>query len=313
MEVLTHSKRQAFRACRRAYYYRFEQRLVPRIERSVKRRGTAFGLILQKLAEAEMAEQVDIQPSPDTVVDLALGDYYHDQNPNSQEEADELEFEMAALYALALRYVEIYGLAGRREISYERALVNPKTGRASRSFLLGGKIDGIRVIGPERALVIEDKLVSQITKTTIENLPLDEQTSEYVDALLWRGWSGEAEFRWTRWPSIKRKKDENLAQFVERFIADLHEREDFYFVKESLLFPTDQLDDFRRERWQIAKDILECRRSGRWYKNPTRCDIYRGGCQYSPLCLNRPGAMDLYRVAEVDNEELNTAQEVAHG
>lgn len=295
-EVLTHSKRQLFRCCRRAFFYRYEQRLVPRLERETLRRGSGFGIFLHAMANG------DAYPA------RALEAYYEEMKPNSQEEANALAVEEGVVSTLALAYTERYGLGGRREVEYERPLVNPATKRPSRSFVLGGKIDGMVVAGKNHALLIEDKLTAQIQQTRIESLPLDEQTTEYLDALLWRGWTGEIIYRYTRWPSIKQKQTESADEYLVRFESDVLERPDFYFVEQRLHFPTEQLEEHRLERWQIAKDILDCRRTQRWYKSPATCDLFGSGCKYFPLCAHRPDAEALYKVAE-DNPEL----EAYHG
>lgn len=295
MEVLTNSKRQLFRACRRAFYYRYEMRLEPRIEKETRRRGTAFGLALHAVADGESAIET-------------LIDYYDRQDPDSQAEADALAVEEGITRALVSGYTDRYGLEGRREVEFERPLVNPDTGRQSRSFLLGGKIDGMTVVGKNHAVLIEDKLTQQIQQNRIESLPLDEQTTEYLDALLWRGWTGEVEYRYTRWPSIKQRKDEGPLDFLGRFVGDVDTRPEFYFINQRLRFPTEHLEEHRRERWQIAKDILDCRRTERWYRSPATCDMFGGGCRYFPLCAHRPDAGDQYKIAD-ENPEL----EAYHG
>lgn len=294
MEVLTHSKRSLFKACPRAYYYKHELRLVPRLLKATKRRGTAFG----KGIHAGLASE-----NPFGAAEEEINAYYEDAAPNSQEEQNELEVEMTAVQALARRYLAIYGQDGRREVEYRRPLINPKTGRSSRTFELGGKIDGLVVLGDRHARLIEDKLTVQIGLARIDALPLDEQTTEYIDALMWKGWTGEVEYRFTRWPSIKQRQKETLGQFLDRLLEDIDEREPFYFLHQKVLFPTGHMAEHRQERWDVAKAIMGCRRRGRWWKNPARCDLFGGGCQYPALCQGRPDGMDLYVVSE-DNPEL---------
>jgi hypothetical protein len=300
MEVLTHSKRSLFKSCRRAYYYRHEQRLVPRIKKATMRRGSAFGLGLHAALNHQELGYVSAEEACDDIV----GGYYAKLEPNSQEEQDALVVEEGITRQLLDAYLRLRGMDGRREIEYRRPLVNPATGRSSRTFELGGKIDGLVPLGDRHSRLIEDKLVVQITAQRIDQLPLDEQTTEYVDALAWKGWTAEVEYRYTRWPSIKPHKGDTAEVFLERLADDLASREEFYFFAQQLLFPIAHLEEHRRERWQTAKDLIECRRTHRWYKNPSRCDMFGSGCQYPALCLGRPDAMDLYEVAETDNPEL---------
>lgn len=335
METLTHSKRQSFMTCRRYFYYRNELQIELRHKKPGRRRGTVFGDALQAARDLETVDLHDddtIGSEFDTQgqrVDAAYDeiDRAYDElmlHANDQETVDELEVERVKIRVMVAAYIRRYGTLPRREVEYRLPLVNPDTGRSSRTFQRGGKIDGLEVISDKRARLIEDKFVGQIQRVMIERLPLDAQVTEYVDALLSRGWTAEVQYRHTRFPQLNPRKGkvapaltpsgkpstaktvapELLWEFEARLEVDVLERPEFYFDQQVLVFPPETLEEFRRERWQIGKDIIEARRTDRFYKNPSRCWEY-GGCEFIPLCTMQEGAEDRY-VKVADNVELRS-------
>jgi molecular chaperone Hsp33 len=309
-----------------------------------KHRWRAGGMLLQFLPKApERARVPDLPPGdapegmPTHVVaedaeDDAwvegrsmietVEDLYSERHPSSTEEGIALEIEKVKLVEVSLAYIKTYGIDSRREIVYEMPLINPTTGRAMHAFRVAGKIDGLISLGNKHAKVIEDKFVQQIQKVMIDKLPLDDQMTEYVDALSREGWTAEVEYRHTRYPGINpekpkeyKKKDnypgETLEEFGERLAADLVERHSFYFDVQRLMFSTEHMEEYRLHRWQVGKEILERRREAKklgiaaWYKNPSRCGDW-GGCSFIPLCTMQEGAEHLYEVSDVQDPELET-------
>jgi hypothetical protein len=233
----------------------------------------------------------------------------------------ELDTDAIKISEILAAYLYRYGIDRRREIEFDYPFVNPKSGRSSRAFRLAGKIDGMIVVREKHARIVEDKFVQQIQKVMIDRLPLDDQMSEYVDALLSKGWTAEVDYRHTRFPGINPKppkefktKDnypgEGATEFADRLREDIGERPEFYFDEQKLIFTTDHLDDYRKGRWRTGQDILRARRDlrrGAGYQdafpmNPSRCWEY-GGCEFIPLCTKLPEARNLYEVVP-DNPEL---------
>lgn len=323
-EVLTHSKRQAFLNCPRYFYHRHEQHLRHRSSRAGRRRGTVFGNALQEARDF-------IETTPDVLgaIEVALDsiDLFYDRAQDEgavadQEDADDLEVEQAKMHEVVKAYIGRYGLKARREVEFYRSLLNPE-GRRTRTFSLGGKIDGMEIVGTKVARIVEDKLVGSVQQAMIQRLPLDAQSSEYVDALMEKGWSAEVAYRHTRWPGINPTKAkvlktmthpaETRQQFQERLAADIVERGAFYFDEQILVFPAVHLEDYRNGRWGVARMIQDARIRAKHHgpeagfpMNPSRCWEY-GGCEFIPLCCKDEGAADLY-VVDVDNPELSDGQ-----
>lgn len=319
MEILTHTKRRDFKNCNRYFYHRHVEHLSPRIERRGRRRGRIFGdclLEAQQTYEEQQYGNLDecILVAQNHCIDIHAE--LMEQNWPAEKMA-ELEVDDIKIRVMIAKYIDRYGIDKRREVEFDRPFVNPRTGRSSRAFRLGGKIDGMVVVREKHARLIEDKFVQQIQKVMIERLPLDEQISEYVDALLSKGWTAEVEYRHTRFPSINPKppkefktKDnypgETLDEFYDRLMEDVDERPDFYFDQQDLIFSIEHLEDYRKGRWQTAQSILRQRRQSDWQEafpmNASRCWEY-GGCEFIPLCTKQIDARDLYEVVP-DNPEL---------
>lgn len=320
LEILTGTKRGTFKACKRAFLYRHEMRLRSRVTKGGRRRGGAFAAALDAVAawnqiDAETVEDVRL-PTLEEVIEASLVESYGAQYPNTQDESDELEFEQHALRVLVYEYLQRYGIPDHHEVIFKLPLLNPATGKASRTFLRGGKIDGVKKIAPKTVDIIEDKLYQQVNENMIGSLSLDEQTCEYLDAFLQMDWAvRNVRYRYTRWPSIRRKQKETLDEFCSRFVEDIATRPTFYFDEQIVIFPTDQMEEYRRERWQVGQDILAARALVRrgvppeqaFYRNPSRCDSFGAGCQFTPLCTCLPDAMDLYIVEDSDTPELEVA------
>lgn len=310
-----------FKNCHRFFYYRHEEMLVPRAQRAGQRRGGNLGTVLFRVQQQEQSgESYALRKFIEDIV----GELYSEKHPSSTEEQRELDIEQVKLIEIAHAYILAYGIDRRREIVFDRSLINPLTNRPMRAFRSAGKIDGVIPLGNKHAKIIEDKFVQQIQRVMIDKLPLDDQITEYVDALAGEGWTAEVEYRHTRYPGInpekpksyKTKPDypgESLEEFGSRLRADIQERHDFYFDVQHLMFSTEHLEEYRLHRWMVAKEILERRivakklGAAAWYKNPSKCHEY-GGCQYIPLCTMIEGAEAMYEVSTVENPELETGE-----
>ncbi len=303
MEIITASRIGDFKNCRKNDYYRNVMKLALRIEKAYRKMGSSFHLGLETCSVEDA---------------LAL---YADVFPSDQAGMDALEIEKATVHAMLEGYWNEYGPDGLRgwnvldtrdEVQFEIPIINPETGATSRSFRLGGKVDKL-VQTPEGWWLFERKTASQVGKSYIDKLALDAQVTTYVYAAQ-RAFDIKIVgivYDMVRKPSIKVKQGESVPQYIERLIADYKDpthggdkpdRAGFYFFREKLYRSQEDLAEFEAELWQFTQDLLYCRRTGLWFKNPSRC-LDWGGCAYMPLCLQRPDAMDLYRIAE-PNEEL---------
>jgi len=325
MELLTHTKRRDFLNCPRYFYHRHEQGLELIAKKAGRRRGTIFGDALQAARDAVVIPTVtslDKTRFPASALKAAMDSIdasYDELHPRDQAEATDQEIERVKVRVMAGLYIVRYGLAARREVEFELPLWTI-TGGASKTFRRAGKIDGIEVVRPQVGRVIEDKFVAQIQKAMIDRLPLDAQATEYVDALLSKGWGAEVAYRHTRVPGknplppkqFKTKDDypgETLDEFEQRLVEDVNDRPESYFDEQILIFPQVHLADYRSGRSATARMIQDARLRAAHHghqfgfpMNPSRCWEF-GGCEYIPLCTKQPDAIDRYTIVP-DNVEL---------
>ena len=98
-------------------------------------------------------------------------------------------------------------------------------------------------------------------------------------------------------------------EWREKLTDDIQFRPSYYYARFEVPRLESDLAEFETELWMCAKDILECRRLKRWYRNTNHCRLYNSLCAYYPLCSGRVdttnGCPSGFRVAETDHEELN--------
>ena len=277
--VLTATRMATLRRCPRQAYFRYELGLERVREATPLRLGGAFhrGLELRNRgageaeALAEALAEYEVAPAwaddfawrveAETVRNLLAGHFW-------RYSADDV------------RILEA-------ERSFELPLVNPATGKASRSFVLAGKIDGLVQLADGRLAVLEYKTAGEDIGPDSAywlRLRCDPQISQYVIAARALGYDvATVLYDVTRKPAIRPRKGESPEQFGQRLLEDLGQRPDFYFQRREVPRLEADLDEYRHELWQQAKQLMEMRRHGRWYRNVGRftCDT----CPFADLCL----------------------------
>lgn len=146
-------------------------------------------------------------------------------------------------------------------------------------------------------VLIENKLVGQISELSVKRLPLDRQI-QLACYGLWRA-LGEpvvkVRYRFVRKPSIKPRKDEAVREFIARLEADYVTRAtDFYSHEETLWRSTNDLVETEAELWEWASQRREATRQSFLPRNTSHCADF-GGCSFLPLCAGDPDAIALYQ------------------
>jgi hypothetical protein len=279
-----------FKNCRKAWYFRNVEQLVPRIQ------GTARGIGSAVHKGIETGSVNDA---------LAL---YAEIFPNDQTEADILETNKAIVQAMLEGYFERFGAGFPEaeefipEMKFEVEIINPTTGAKSKSFKLSGKVDGIiKVKG--RWWLVEYKTAGQVGKSYIDKLALDTQITTYIHAVQ-RQLNIKIDgviYRVLRKPTIKQTKKETVWQYLDRLTTDYKSRPEFYFFEERLYRSQNDLKEFESELWDLTQDMLKCRRENLWYKNTSRC-LDWGNCEFMPLCCQNPDAREMYIIQQSNSE-----------
>lgn len=300
--VLTYSAMSTFQACRRRYRYRYLDGLVPVDKAPALRFGTVTHRWLEvwhRTRSLSLAQDV---------IDAA----YPNRTGDPGEKRD-FHYQSAMLQAYAAQYpsedFEVVGL----EHEFSGGLVNPAPGgRQSRSFDVRGKVDGILRRGSD-LLLLEHKTAGSVTGDYIDRLPLDLQIQLYsyylqetlgqpVSAVIYnillkprltqaegeteeqfeaRKADLEAKSKTGKPSTAKRKLPETDEEFQARLAAWFAAEPRFTRVE--LLLDQDAIDNVRQMLWDISKEILSTRRTGRWHQNTRSCFGF-GRCAYWPIC-----------------------------
>ncbi len=224
--------------------------------------------------------------------------------------------------------VEILGV----EMPFHMSIVNPRTGKESRTFVLEGKLDAV-IRDQGKLWVVEEKTAGQDLPPEApywRRLEIDPQCSVYYDAVKKMFGEEPAGVKYfvnvkpqikpaKKTENIKYKKDgsgpyanqrledetpEQYRQRLEELIIKDPER--FYHLVEVPRLDKD-IYASQMDIWDTAKSIRAAEVSGVWLRNPDNCiSIIGQTCSFLPVCTNRASLEDtmLYRKAETAHEEL---------
>lgn len=202
------------------------------------------------------------------------------------------------------------------------SLVNPDTGRASRSFQVGGKLDLIATAPSGERVLIDHKTTSLDIQDPNapywRQLAVEGQINHYA-LLLWLNGEKVDSIVWdvTRKPTISPKKlskanrkaiaslgkycDQQVSEATQRYVVNaerenlelygirlthdcIHERPQWYFQRQ----PQPRLDvellEYARELWSHGQDLLTTRQHERHTKNPGACMLYGSPCKFLGIC-----------------------------
>jgi hypothetical protein len=81
------------------------------------------------------------------------------------------------------------------------------------------------------------------------------------------------------------QQQETPQQFGARLLEDICERPSFYYARREIPRLIEDLDEYRRELWQIQQQMRESQKQGRWFRNTGAC-LTMGRCEYLNHCRN---------------------------
>lgn len=178
--LLTHSRMDSFKTCRKRSFFEYEVGLRRSIDAKPLRMGTAFHAGL---------DQLKLDRSMGYAANAARACY--DAQPAEYDAAEwetERETVVGLLSGYQWRWSQGDGI-GLKVLATERSfnlpLINPETGSASTVWSLAGKIDGIVELEDGRIAVLEHKLLSDTIDAGSDywrRLQLDHQVTLYVYA-----------------------------------------------------------------------------------------------------------------------------------
>lgn len=315
LRVLTNSAMRVFRRCPREYYYAFELAYRP-VSRDVEslRFGTAIHLGLEAWWLGRGVE---------AAVDAATA-------------AAADPYEAARLRVLLRGYDarwsgESYAVAGV-EVEFRAPLVNPATGAASKTFMLGGKIDVLL----ERGLIEHKTAGTEIGLGSVywQKLVLDSQVSTYyagakslgheVDRCVYDVIKKPAIRPYRATPEESRKytkdgrlyanqreDDESVEEYEARLTEEVAASPDRYYQRGEVVRLESEVQDAQFDAWQLARLLRDSELANRFPRNVDACERWSRLCEYFPICSGTASLDDTTRYERVENIHPELSAETA--
>lgn len=315
MELLTASRLRSYRQCPRQHYHAYVQS-IREIHQSP---ALEFGTAIHKALEVWWKN-----PDCENRLELAL-----DTLP-------ELEpFALARAAAMVVGYDTFWGDAGFAALEVEKEfrfpLLNPESGKMSRTWEMAGKIDAI-VRGPDgRVWVLEHKTTSEdasVGSVYRQRLTIDGQVSQYVLGALSLDYdpvgviydvlvkpsqkplkaTPEA-LRKTRKDGEpyagQRTEDESAEDYLSRVVDAISAAPHEYYQRVEVVRLDAESDEYLYDVWQLADQMRESARTGRAPRNPDACFRYGSPCAYWGVCTGTASLDDPTRFIKTGpNPEL---------
>ncbi len=305
-----------FRDCRKKAYWRFAERLEP-LEAAWNLR---FGRLIHECLESW-------HESRDLALTLAVIDEACATRESNLEAKRTWHLARAMMTGYAARYEKEDFAIVALGATFRGDIVNPATGKKSRSFCLSDRVDGVVRLGDKNYL-LEHRTASSVDDDYLKRLWADFQVTlraNYIERQLEMPISGvvydilvKAKLKQSPGESVlefskrrdaliaksksgKSKAKQQLPESDETFAARLAARYSApsMFHREIVEFDNQRRAELSFELWELTQSLLDARRRNAWYPNTSFCFHYRRPCEYLALCQSNGAASvkdKLYRV-----------------
>lgn len=150
-----------------------------------------------------------------------------------------------------------------------------------------GKFDGIQRI-KGKLWLFETKTKGRIDEDTImDKLSIDLQVNLYF----WAMWKKYGEFpagvvyNIIRRPQLRQGKNEKLTEFISRIKADIHDRPDFYFMRNHGAIDKSELLEWEQNEFiPIIRELIRWAEGHGHFKNVSACTSGFSACQFLRIC-----------------------------
>lgn len=308
MQLLTHSRIQSFKTCRRQHWFAYEHGIRRRLDGRALRMGSAYHAGTEALAHGKSVAEAC----------LVVRELYEADKSMAFDELD-WEYERTTVETIVCCYDWRWQSSPLEYIAIEREfnlpLVNP-AGGTSRTFTLGGKIDGIVRLEDGRLAVLERKLLGDdisADDALWRRLRIDQQITIYYLAARQLGYEVDCVlYEVSRKPTIKPTcipilddagmkivldadnarvltktgkprqtadqtegyrlavRDMRPDEWSQKLSDDIVERPQFYFARREVPRLHDDLREMQDELWDISKTIRDAQLNDRWFRTTTK-------------------------------------------
>lgn len=299
LRVLTNSEIKTFRRCPREHHYAYRLGYRP-VERSQPLR---FGTLWHAMQDNWWATH-DLEASLG-VVDAECDPFDH-------------AHARALLRGYHARWIDESIETVGIELQFRAPMVNPSTGRTSRKFVMGGKIDKL-VKWNGRMWLGEHKTTSKSIELGGQYwvaISLDPQVSTYVDGVRSLGHEVDGVlYDVTRKLGLRplevnsrRSVPETPEAFEQRCLDAIAEDPAKHYARGTIVRLLQEEDEARDDRWQVGQAITLADNSGHHARNVDACERFGSLCPYWNVCTGTASIEDTtkFRRIEEMHEELAT-------
>lgn len=343
-DIITNSSMSVFKACRQKYYWAYEVGLRPDRDRAPLRIGSMIhkGLDLlaknqslqsvldeieQSYAQAVDLNEITMRYELVTVQELIRGYYYAWKDSSLRIIESEQIFELPIINPSGNKMTGLRQAGKRDRIGClpdgRLALLETKTtsedigpdSEYRRILAIDQQLSMYIAAAREDGIDLQTAVYDCIRKPTIRpcDVPLTDSNGEKIVL----DESGNRVYKSNGQPRLSGDKNKGYTlqvrsmtpdEWREKLATDIAYRPEYYYQRFEVPRLESDIEQFRIELWMIAKDILDCRRMGRWYRNTNTCRNYSSLCPYYPLCAGEitidNGVPAGFRQAETIHEEL---------
>jgi len=323
MRTVTQSEQRTFRRCPREHYLAYAQRYRPVTDAETLRFGTLWHRALESYWRQSSSEEKRLEASLATLHETA--------------EATSDPFQIATVEALLLgydaRWKEEHFEVLAVEVEFSAPLINPETGHASKTFILGGKLDAIARDEKGLVLIVEHKTSSEdlgAGSTYWQRLRIDSQVSTYYAGARALGYEvAGAIYDVVAKPSLRplkatqnpkytkdgrlyanqREFDETPEEYLARLLAHITENPDRYYHRGTVVRLEEEEREAAFDSWQTTRLIREAELAQRYPRNADACPRYGRMCSFFDVCTGSASIEDplRFRRLETAHEELSHA------
>ena len=308
---LTYTQLKTFRNCRQKYGWKYHARVRPIAEEDANLTlGSAY----------HACQELYWQGNPLDEILAAADSFFPDRESRPWKKQDwNLCRAMMTAYYLHHQMHDRLSFSTRNvELEFEVPIINPATGAPSRTFCMGGKIDAVLDDTDGYMWLMEHKTASRVDANYLARLRMDFQIQLYAHyfeqttGIKPHGIIYDVAQKYV----VKQAVEESESEFQQRYAEacaknksgksnitrQLAESDEAYFKRLSDKYAENsgewfsrvelgisdfEIEQLEAEVWELAQQLLLCRRSGFWYKNTDCCMMYNRECEYLPLCMAR--------------------------
>ena len=314
MNLLTNSSLKCYRRCQRLYYLRYMLGYRAAVEDEALRIGSLIHLGREAWFNGIIAGL-----RGDELLAFALAAMAGESDPFDRARAEALmigyhaRWEGEALEILAV------------EVEFRAPMINPATGKESRTWTLGGKLDGI-VCQDGRKLIDELKSSSEDVSAGSsyqKRLRMDGQVSMYFRGAHALGYDvegclydviGKPALRPLKATPIESRKftkdgklyaaqrdaDESPESFKARVMESIAENPEKYFSRFEVARLQTEIDEHAQDIWQTAQSIRNSILRNVWPRNPDSCQMYNRDCTFFGPCTGEASLDDREKFTQVE-------------